>query len=234
MIQKTWNIPMKRKYFLVCNPSSNNFQSKKKIANYMKLLNKKKIDFDHAFTLKRYDGTHITKKALASGYNTIVAVGGDGTINEVINGFFDNFGNAHNALLGILYSGTSPDFCKYHQLPLIPEKAIDHLLRSNVKKIDVGFMKDHNNNLRYFSCSTNLGLGVNVASRANIYRKYLGDFAGTLLASVISILTYKPFSCTLSHNGKICDLKDVFNITIAKNPYLASGMKFNSSFSSSD
>ena len=52
------------------------------------------------------------------GYDTVVAVGGDGTINEVMDGILTSR-RPHRAM-GVLYAGTSPDFCRFHGIPTRP------------------------------------------------------------------------------------------------------------------
>lgn len=220
-----------KKYFLVCNPGSKSFKSKETITIYKNLLQKDGVSFECGYTQKRYDGTMLTRKAIKDKYDVIVAVGGDGTINEVINGFFDENGNASDKLFGVLYSGTSPDFCKFHHIPYSPKEAVENLFKESVKKIDICSIqfKNYENEeiTSYFGSSVNLGIGAGIAKRANKYRKYLGDYIGTFLATIITIVKHKPLQFSLNDKTQEEMVKNVWNITIGKNPFLASGLKLN-------
>ena len=107
----------------------------------------------------------------------IVAVGGDGTINRVLNGFYDERGNRiSDASLGVLHTGTSPDFCKSYSIPCQLDQALDHAFRRLPEK-DPGredrpgaaarirpstrspFRTTVVFHARYFACCANIGLG---------------------------------------------------------------------------
>ncbi len=175
---------------------------------------------------------------MRSGADVDVAVGGDGTINRVLNGLLGPEENAARCTMGVLYSGTSPDFCRFHGIPTDPENAVRTLLAGNSSPVDICRIRyrgsDGKESLRYFGCSANIGLGPGIAGRANRYRKYLGDFLGTLLATVIAAIKLRPPSCRLQIDGEQINLDSVINITIGKNPYLASGLKLNLDISEND
>ena len=66
----------------------------------------------------RYPGHAIEMARQAK--ETVVAVGGDGTINEVFNGVL---ASENSDKMGVLYCGTSPDFCRFHGIPIEPQKS---------------------------------------------------------------------------------------------------------------
>ena len=212
------------KYFLVCNPASRQKKSKSLIEQYQILLKDKGIDFDCGYTSSLHDAETLTQKAVTDGYNVVVAIGGDGTINRVINGLMKS--KVKDVKLAVLYSGTSPDFCFFHGIPINPIEAVETLINEKDEKIDICQIQQHdqsqNKEISYFSCSANIGIGSYVAERANRYRKYFGDFFSTFFATVVSIFTYKQKAVVLS-NTRVLD--KVFNISIGKNSYLASGLK---------
>ncbi|HZI10954.1 MAG TPA: acylglycerol kinase family protein, partial [Myxococcus sp.] len=99
------------KTFLVVNPRSANGQTGKRWAEIGAQVGKALGDFGHGFTQGGMDAARITRQALEEGYECIVAVGGDGTLNEVTNGFFREGKpiNPH-AVLGLIPRGTGGDF----------------------------------------------------------------------------------------------------------------------------
>ncbi|MEN8149269.1 MAG: diacylglycerol kinase family protein [Planctomycetota bacterium] len=215
--------------FLVTNPGSRNRRGRRIAAEYERLLEERGVRFDSAATSCLADAERLARRAIGDGAETVVAVGGDGTINRVLRGFFDADGRPADADLGVLYAGTSPDFCRFHDLPTDPAAAIDRLLDGATRRIDVGRLdcRDEAGNPRrvYFASSVNVGLGAGVARRANRLRRWLGDGAGTLAATFATIAATKPAPVQIEIDGAAEDGERVLNVTVGKNPFLASGLK---------
>ena len=122
----------------------------------------------------------------AHGYETVVACGGDGTVRAVAEGVLEN--QDDSLKFGVLYTGTSPDFCHAHGIPIELGAAI-RLLRSGAfREIPVLTA-----NGRAFFCSLNLGIGAAVAETANRLRPYLGDHVGTFAALVSALLRARSY-----------------------------------------
>ena len=185
------------------------------------------------------EATAYAEEGIKQGWDVIVAVGGDGTICEVISGFFTDPSYARKAKLGVWHVGTSPDFNRYHNIPVKPDKAIEVLLSKKTKIIDVGkvtYMKSKTEKaVSYFGSNVNVGLGPLIANRANArHRKYLGDFLGTLCALLGGLVQFKGLSLNVKIDGKEMDPQHLLNLTVGKDPYLASGMKVFSDIKSND
>ena len=83
--------------------------------------------------------TRLARAALRKGMQQIIAVGGDGTINEVVNGFFENGALINpEALFSILTSGTGCDFRRTFGVPDGIEAQIERLAHSEIRTIDLG------------------------------------------------------------------------------------------------
>ncbi len=80
-------------------------------------------------TSAKGDATRLAREAITAGYECIIAAGGDGTINEVLNGMSDDWGRA---TLGVLPLGTGNDFARTIAIPTDVEQAIDILKRGTV------------------------------------------------------------------------------------------------------
>ena len=162
--------------------------------------------------------------ALAKG--TVVAVGGDGTINNVLNGLMNN---ESLPPMGVLYSGTSPDFCKFHQIPIQPQAALNLLLSGQTKKVDiaeVNFSHHDSSCCRaFFASSCNIGLGAATAGFANQWRKYLGDLAGTGLGLLKAMIRHKAFKSEITIDGQSYSYEKTNHIIVLKNPYIASSLR---------
>src|SRR5919112_3413573 len=101
---------------------------------------------------------HATAPAPPGGSRLVVAAGGDGTINEVVNGL------APDATLGILPFGTANVLARELGLPLKAEVACKRILSGRESRIDVGVATNHEGVERRFTCMTGIGLDAHVVS----------------------------------------------------------------------
>lgn len=218
------------RYYLIMNPACRSGRGRRHfgriIASFQALG-----ESEYHYTNGYEDATHACHKAIEQDYDVIVAVGGDGTINEVLNGFFIKEDYSAKAKLGVVHVGTSPDFNKYHNIPMDIDQAIDVIAKGKTKKIDLGKVDftdiKGQKIVRYFASNANIGLGPLVANKVNSrHRKYLGDFLGTLVATLGALAKFKPISLSVKiDGGEAVTLNNLINVTIGKDPYIASGMR---------
>jgi len=110
---------------LIMNPGSRSGKGKRLWPFWESGLKKRGIIFDSVITDNPGKAFEFARNAL--NYNTVIAAGGDGTINEVLDGVIQS--GRKNLRMGVLYSGTSPDFCKFHGIPTHPAAALEALPR---------------------------------------------------------------------------------------------------------
>ena len=232
------------KYLFVMNPGSRDGKSKKFFNTIFSLLNEAQINFAYKYTSNLNDAYDFAYEANCNQYDVIVAVGGDGTINRVMNGFFDDEGNKiSKAKLGIIYTGTSPDICKEYNIPFRNiKKSIETLIKCNVNQVQVGkvelfinkdesltdkpFERGANTTTRYFLAASNIGVGAMIARYANSgIRKKLGDTLGTFISLIRALFSYKKSDYTICTDGEKKVVENAFNICIGKSYYVASGIK---------
>ena len=104
-------------------------------------------------TTGRGDATLAAKKATLDGFKIAVAVGGDGTINEVAQGLLDS-----DTVLGVIPRGSGNGFANYFNIPKKPEKAISLLNKGTIQTIDTGSLND-----RLFLSVCGLGFDAHVS-----------------------------------------------------------------------
>lgn len=240
------------RYLFIMNPGSKSGKSRRKFDQIIKILNEKKTTYDVKITKSLEEAYLLSREGNMSGYDVIVAVGGDGTINRVLNGFYQNDGTRlSGAKMGVIYTGTSPDFCKSYGIPTDPEKAVQVILAHKIKNVGIGRIVLAENCLeefdgepisggtgfvaRYFACCANIGLGAAVARRANGgIRGILGDSLGTFIALLRTLISYKPQDFMICCEGKKEQILNVYNISIGRTFYIASGIKVKNDLKNGD
>lgn len=160
----------------------------------------------------------------AKGYEAVVACGGDGTINAVAGGVLEN--SATSLKFGVVYAGTSPDFCREHGIPtdlftvalakVNAEQAVAVLRGDVVREIPVLTA-----NGAPFLCSMNLGMGAAVAESANRLRPKFGDFLGTLWAVLREVLRGRRYDIKV--NGE--EIRNVAHALVTRMSRIAGGLK---------
>lgn len=133
------------------------------------------MDFDEHVTTRAGEAVEVTREALKNGVTAVVAVGGDGTWSEVVNGYLDDAARPVNpqAALGILPSGTGGDFCRTLGIHN-PGQAIRALITPAIRIIDAGRITlNDSGGQRYTRAFINLasfGLGGDTAMLINRWR----------------------------------------------------------------
>ncbi|MBQ9245895.1 hypothetical protein IJ182_06490 [bacterium] len=203
----------KNDILLIKNPVSRSRKGKKNWKYFS--------DFDGIITKSRENAIDIVS---STNKKVIAAVGGDGTINQCVNGIMNTGGEK---ILSVLYSGTSPDFCKFHNIPINPNEAVKILKEGNIKEVDVCSLTTKDNKNYWFSSGSNIGLGVKVAGTSNKIRWLFGDFLGTLIALIYAISSSKPFNAKVKINNEEKELNNIWHLFVIKNNHIASGLKLN-------
>jgi diacylglycerol kinase (ATP) len=127
---------------LIYNPSSGREEMKKKLPDILQRLEQGGLETSTHATIGEGDATVAAAEAVNRGFDVIIAAGGDGTLNEVINGMAEK---KRRPLLGIMPLGTTNDFARALSIPKKWEAACDIIIRQYSRPIDVGKV-----NQRYF------------------------------------------------------------------------------------
>jgi len=133
-------------------------------------------EFKYIFTEKPKQATEIARDLLKEGFDLIIGVGGDGTLNEITNGFFKK--QSHKAVnedasLGIIPSGTGSDFIRFLKIPRDFHKSVELIKTSNIKKIDVGKItytgsdREDKGKGKYFVNIASFGMGAEVVKNVS-------------------------------------------------------------------
>ena len=146
--------------------------------------------------------TELTREALKRGAKTVIAVGGDGTINEVVNGFFeDEHPIQTDAALAVIPHGTGSDFSRTLNLPLDGTLAARIIQDGEKRLIDVMKVRyttsDGNPKVRYAINVASFGLGGTVADKVNRSSKAMGAFWTFASATLEAALRFSGSQVTV-------------------------------------
>ncbi len=217
---------------LIVNPRSQNGSLGTRWPSLSQLVRRHLGSFEEAFTTGPMDATRITREAIRDGVDVVVAIGGDGTINEVANGFFEN-GEAirPEAAMGILPFGTGGDFRKTIAIPKDIEKAAQILARFQTKRIDLGRLdytsREGGSEHRIFINIASFGMSGEIDEEVNSSSKRLGGRLTFMLATAKVGMRYKGKRVRVVFDGNedTCLETNISTIAIANGQYFGGGMR---------
>jgi YegS/Rv2252/BmrU family lipid kinase len=166
---------------VIVNPHAGRRRVGEEIPELERTLRSRSLPYRLHRTEGRGDATRLAREALEAGGRFVVAVGGDGTVHEVVNGMLDEQGAplVPDAVLGVVAAGSGCDFIRTFGLPGDATRACYHLTGDNTYPLDVGKVTyttvGEGRDLRYFVNVAEAGLGAAVAARAERLSPRLGQ-----------------------------------------------------------
>jgi len=210
---------------VIINPAARGGKTSRQWPIISKLLKQNNISFDYAFTKGIGHGIELAKEAVDTGYELVVAVGGDGTVNEVANGIVDKDGKS-KAILGIICTGTGRDCIRSLHIPGDFDKACKLLANRKCVNIDLGlveYMSSGNKNRRYYINTAALGFAASVAERTKSLKR-LGGTMPFLLAFAMVFVAYKAQDIAFDIDGRIKQERYLL-MSVNNGRYFGGGMK---------
>ncbi len=172
---------------VIINPAAGSGRSESQIPLIKKTLLKMGFEAEYETTTAPNEGTNIALQAAKTGsYETIIAVGGDGTVNEVANGLVGS-----NVLLGAIPAGTGNDITSALGIPMETVAACHLLKKGKTRKVDMGLVTGRNRK-RYFIGVSGIGFDAEVTKKANeTSKRYM---TGTLPYAISIFLVLSKYS----------------------------------------
>lgn len=216
---------------IIANPTARSGKAKTAALYVLqKLKEKYASSVNLTFTQNRNDATHITSKAINNGTQLIISVGGDGTINEVVNGFFINGKPINPACeLGIINCGTGGGLAHALHIPKSLDQQIELIFQSQSVDLDVGHITylDSSNNLcsRFFINECQLGIGSKVASLVDRKYKILGAQIAFGIVAAIQALLLKPQILEITFDNEPTENQNIIGFVVGNGSECGGGMK---------
>jgi YegS/Rv2252/BmrU family lipid kinase len=213
----------------IVNPRAGNGRAGKQWPQVEQRLREHYPDLHVHLTSRPFEATEIARHSLSLGYELLVSVGGDGTLNEVVNGFFDGDRPlAANARLSVIPAGTGSDFVRSIGLPGDPLLAAERIHHGSPRLVDVGRLRctghDRQPKTQYFINVSGLGFGGAVAVRVNGAPKIFGGFLTYLGGLLITLASYENVPVHVRLDEMLDEEMTVNSIHVANGQFFGGGM----------
>lgn len=166
---------------------------------------------------------NLAADAVREGASLLVAVGGDGSVNEVVNGMAEG----GNAELAVIPRGTGWDFVRTYGIPRDLDAAIDIALNGDVREIDLGLVSYRTwagaDGRAYFANVASAGISGAIAQRANEASKALGGKISYYWATLAVFVRWQTGDMRVSVDDEIRGGK-MIDVVVANGRYLGGGM----------
>lgn len=166
---------------VIVNPHAGKRHVGEEIPELERTLQARGLEYALLRTQGRGEATRFAREAIAAGSRYVVAVGGDGTVHEVVNGMIGEDGTplVEDVVLGVVAAGSGCDFIRTFGLPGDASRACYHLTGDNTYPLDVGRITyttvAGERDSRYYVNVAEAGLGAAVAARAERMSPRLGQ-----------------------------------------------------------
>jgi YegS/Rv2252/BmrU family lipid kinase len=180
-----WKFLMR--YLVILNPTAASGNAGRMAPKIYTELKTHGLDFDLVLTERPWHAAELASEASRKGYDCVVAAGGDGTINEVINGMMRQKPTGHDDIcLGVLPVGGGNDFAFGMGLPTDFKAGLETLVNGTCRPIDIGRITGGlYPQGRFFG--NGVGIGYDAKVSFSIQRSSLRGFLGYLVASLVTL-----------------------------------------------
>ncbi|MCK5223708.1 diacylglycerol kinase family lipid kinase [Candidatus Calescamantes bacterium] len=192
----------------IINPLAGKFKRKGILKRILNCLNVFHRSAKIAFTEGRSHASELASRYVADGVRTIVSIGGDGTLNEIIHGI-----GGSNTSIGLVPMGSGNDFARSLGLYRHPFRIIKGLTDCGTRTVDIAKVDD-----QYFLNIMGTGIDAEVIKHLEGARTYFRGFYHALL-------DHKPGDYQIKIDGIVHDFWDVNGIFVANGKYFGRRMK---------
>jgi len=209
---------------LIANPSAGRGAVSRALPRVERVLTEANLAYRVVRTTHPGHATEAARQALGNGERYLVAVGGDGTVHEVVNGMVCDGGPvAADAVLGVVAAGSGCDFVRSFGLPDDAARAAARLAGDEVRTIDVGTVTCADGETRCFVNIAQAGLGGAVVVKAASLGRFLGG-ARYAAAFWLALPGFRPAAVRLDAAGQYHAWR-AFNVVVANCRFYGGGMQ---------
>jgi len=220
---------MRLKTQVIVNPESNRGRTRKRWGEIRDGLRTFIREFKFEFTDKPFHATDLAREAIKDGTELVIGVGGDGTMNEIANGFYENRKIINpEATLGVVPSGTGCDLIKSLHIPAGLKDALKVITEAPSVRMDVGKVRYRSNaggeEDRFFLNVADFGLGGEVVRRVT-ERRLQRKASSYVRCLVTTMVQYKNKRVRIRVDGESLPEGDYLIGAVANGKIFGKGMK---------
>ncbi len=201
-------------YHFIVNPTAGKGRSLHIAQELRKLLDSRHLDYDMVMTREAGHGVELAREAVRRGTQMVVSVGGDGTMNEVLQGIAES-----DAVLGLIPTGTGNDLARTFNISLDWRQALEQLLIGEPHPMDLGKDRDG-----YFAILVGVGFPADVMYHVNtmptIFRGSMAITAGII--KTLSLLRPREMQITVDGQQWVSPVAGAF---VLNTPFTGGGLR---------
>ena len=220
--------------FIICNPAAGEGLAAKRWDKFKHQLEANNLEFEFKLTERPNHATNIATELIRDGFKRIAVFGGDGTLNETLQGLAQ-FGEQVTSELQLLYlpAGSSCDFARKFpgNRSMLDRFTSRETIKIDICRVDCKSEKDGDVN-RYFINNSSIGI---ISSAGDKYNKVTGFSrlikqlsvdVSAILAGLSTIREFEPYDCLIKIDGETWDGEFMSNLTVFKTGYFGGGMNY--------
>lgn len=166
------------KWGIIYNPKAGTRKVQKRWKEIKEYIESKQVGFDYVQSEGFGSVERLSRTLANNGYKTIVIVGGDGALNDAINGIMtSDVEDKSEVAIGIIPNGIGNDFAKYWDLSMDYKEAVNWIINHRKRRIDVGYctyFDGEKHTRRYFLNAVNIGLGARIVKITDQTKRFWG------------------------------------------------------------
>ncbi len=201
-------------YNIIYNPVAGKQKAFKNLTAVERVLKERNVDYKVHKSGGVHDAEYIARKLSEEGETEFIVLGGDGTLNEVLNGLKD----PSVCKLGLVPSGTGNDFASRMEIPMDAEKAILRIIEGEAKPVDyIDVSGTRSMNVA--------GLGIDVDVLERCQRGRMKGKLKYLISLVKSLFTFKGVKVQIECEGRETETRDVLICAVCNGSKFGGGIK---------
>lgn len=202
---------------VILNPVAGRGYGSKAEPQIRAYLKEEGLDFDLTRTEGHWHAAELAEEAATAGFEVIVAAGGDGTTNEVVNGLMAASAGSVAGMLGIIPVGSGSDFARAAGVPPDLRGACQRLAQGQPRLVDVGLARLPGQTSRYFDNTLGIGFDGQVTLEARRFMRLRGMALYLPVVLKTIFISYKPPLVTIDYDGQRIEQRSLM-IVVANGP----------------
>ena len=217
------------KWAVIINPKAGKKRLRRDWVEMYRMLKRAEIEFQVWTTQYAGHAIEIARYLVERGFRNLLIVGGDGTINEVVNGVYTSkIDDKDSVSLALIPYGTGNDWARYWGLYKSKRKMSDRFFERNRVKVDLvslTYYVDDEERKRYFINGMGVGFDAQVCSLTDRLKRLYGGHSWVYsLSLVIALFKWKPSHMQLIYDDDSIE-EDVFTIAVGNGCFSGGGIK---------